>query len=191
MSIIRCTHDHTTHSNIVVYSPSRGALHYSFRGLHHWHLNSIIGGKCQDCLTSLYTRAQEHKRQRKFEWMERLHGNLWDTKWISIYGLLGFASSPFQMGGTNTKSGDHDMSKSHFPWFIVVCYVERATQIGWYVDNIGLRAHSCMYVQWTQRPMIAQNQFSIFLGTTSLSFKGPPQFHGHWPFYQSIKWSLI
>lgn len=26
-----------------------------------------------------------------------------------------FVSSPFQMGGTNTKPGDHDMSLSHIP----------------------------------------------------------------------------
>lgn len=39
---------------------------------------------------------------------QTLHG----MQWMMFYGLPGFVSSPPRKGGSNTKSGDHDTSKS-------------------------------------------------------------------------------
>ena len=41
-------------------------------------------------------------------WMNKLHGVPYGRKWIMFDGLLDFASSPPQRGGSNTKLGDHD-----------------------------------------------------------------------------------
>ena len=84
-----------------------GAFHTRDWGLgDHWNLKFHMGGKCQDCCASLYTRAWGPKELRNFKWMKHLLG----MKWIMFHGLPDFVSSPPQRGGPNTKLGDHDTS---------------------------------------------------------------------------------
>ena len=47
--------------------------------------------------------------------MKKLHGVLHTMQWIKFHGLPDFAQSLIQRGGTNTKLGDHNTSKSHNP----------------------------------------------------------------------------
>ena len=95
-----------------------------FRAREHSNLKSFIGGKGRDRPTSLYSKACGPKWPRMFEWTNNWHGVVHTMHWILYCGLLDFASTSHQRGGSKTKPGENDTLKSHYPWFISTYHLQ-------------------------------------------------------------------
>lgn len=76
-------------------------LHYTLRSLDPWHTNYVIGREAMDGPSSLPLEPKGLRDQRKFEWMEILHG----TMWVLFHGLLDIALGSLKKGGFGTTLG--------------------------------------------------------------------------------------
>lgn len=147
----------------------------SLRARDHWNFKYVIGGKCHDCPTSLYTRDWGPKGPRK-KWMDEK--NLcrvlqWHAVAYCSVVYWMFLSRPPLWGGSNSKLGDHDISKSHNPPYIITTFVEGPI---W----IGLRAWVCMSTTFEGLGLHkVQSKYSM--GQPLDEYQGPLQFHGHGP----------
>ena len=108
-----------------------------------------------------FTLELESLRDQESFWMDVnlqkvLHG-MW---WRMFCGIPDFVSSPPRRGGSNTKLGDHDNSKSHNPWFTKSYFVEEPTWLGW-------------LSHYTWRLVTTQHFHGMYL---SMSFKGSHNF---------------
>ena len=135
-----------------------GALYTSSQACDHWNLTSLIGGKRQDRLTSIWTRTwgpvtiQNLKSliggncqdrptsvytrawgpEEPWTWMDHGVSTTWHTIniFFMVYPIL--RHSPPQRGGSNTKPVNYDTSKSPNPWHIENYRIQGSMSIrGW------------------------------------------------------------
>ena len=133
-----------------------------------------------------FTLELENPRIKEVWMDENLQRVLHGMQWITIHGLLDFASSPPKIDWSNTKLGDCDILKSPNLWFVMTYCVEGPTWTVWQWNSIQLRAESLSL--YTTCKGTWQQKFQFQFPRYGLRWVSrAPQFHGHspWPLCKS------